>query len=77
MTTGDESQGEAANAGARCPRPPGRRPPVAELAPLPCRPRAIDWETFIAGSDRWRADARLAEELEELLPDTTEGAPPP
>jgi prevent-host-death family protein len=46
--------------------------PVAELAPLPARPRTIPWETFIEGSEDWRADAGLAKDLAELIPDTTD-----
>ena len=49
--------------------------PVAELAPLAARPRTISWETFLAGSDDWQADAGLAKDLAELLPDTTEDVP--
>jgi prevent-host-death family protein len=46
--------------------------PVAELAPLPARPRTIQWETFIVRSEDWRADPVLAQGLAELLPDTTD-----
>ena len=49
--------------------------PVAELAPLPMRPRTIPWETFLAGSEDWRADPDLAKDLAELLPDTTDDVP--
>jgi hypothetical protein len=45
---------------------------VAELAPLPVRPRTISWESFLEDSDGWRADAGLAKDLAELLPDTTD-----
>lgn len=51
--------------------------PVAELGPLPGRPRAISWETFIGGADVWRADPGLAKDLAELLPDTTDDVPVP
>jgi prevent-host-death family protein len=46
--------------------------PVAELAPLPRRPRLMPWTTFIEGSEDWRADPGMAEDLAELLPDTTD-----
>ncbi len=49
--------------------------PVAELAPLPRRPRSIKWEVFLHGSEDWRADAALAKELAVLLPDTTDDTP--
>ncbi len=51
--------------------------PVAELAPLPVRPRSIAWEAFIRGSDRRRADPGLTEELANLLPGTTDDLPLP
>jgi prevent-host-death family protein len=43
--------------------------PVAELAPLATRPRSMAWEAFLEGSDEWRADAALAEDLARLLSD--------
>jgi prevent-host-death family protein len=46
--------------------------PVAELVPLQRRARALPWMVFMEGSDRWRADPGLAQELAELLPDTTD-----
>ena len=46
--------------------------PVAELLPLPSRPRSLAWSAFIRDSDRWRADPGLAQELADLLPDTTD-----
>ena len=49
--------------------------PVAELGPLPGRPRAISWETFILRADDWRADPRMAKDLAALLPDTTDDVP--
>jgi prevent-host-death family protein len=49
--------------------------PVAELSPLPGRPRTISWESFMAGSEVWRADPELAKDLAELLPDTTDDVP--
>ena len=45
--------------------------PVAELAPLPTRPRSIPWSTFIVRSDEWRADAGLTTDLATLIPGTT------
>lgn len=49
--------------------------PVAELLPLPSRPQSMAWETFFQGSDRWRADPGLTQELADLLPDTTDDVP--
>jgi antitoxin (DNA-binding transcriptional repressor) of toxin-antitoxin stability system len=49
--------------------------PVAELVPLPKRPRSIPWEVFIQGSDRWRADPGPASDLADLLPGTTDDLP--
>jgi prevent-host-death family protein len=51
--------------------------PVAELIPLPPRPKSMDWSAFIRDSDRWRADPGLARELADLLPDTTDDFPLP
>ena len=51
--------------------------PVAELIPLPSRPRSMAWSAFIRDSDRWRADPGLARELADLLPDTTDDLPIP
>jgi prevent-host-death family protein len=48
--------------------------PVAEIGPLPSRPRMVSWEAFMANSEDWRADSRLAQDLAELLPDTTDDA---
>jgi prevent-host-death family protein len=50
--------------------------PVAELVPLPARPRSIPWEAFIEGAEDWRADSGLASELAALVPDTTDDGPP-
>jgi prevent-host-death family protein len=49
--------------------------PVAELVPLPHRPKALAWEAFIQAATDWRADSRLARDLRELLPDTTDDVP--
>ena len=49
--------------------------PVAELLPLPTRPRSMAWDAFVRGSDRWRADPGLARELADLLPGTTDDLP--
>jgi len=49
--------------------------PVAELVPLPARPRSMAWDAFIEGSEEWRADAALARDLAALLPDTTDDIP--
>lgn len=51
--------------------------PVAELAPLAARPRSMSWEAFVQGIEEWRADAGLARELADLLPETTEDVPIP
>lgn len=51
--------------------------PVAELVPLPSRPRSLTWEEFVEGSERWRADEGLARDLRALLPDTTDDVPIP
>lgn len=51
--------------------------PVAELVPLAVRPQAMSWDAFIEGTDGWRADAGLARELADLLPDTTDDVPIP
>jgi prevent-host-death family protein len=49
--------------------------PVAEIVPLPTRPRWVAWERFIQDADRWRADPGLARDLAELLPETTDDVP--
>jgi prevent-host-death family protein len=49
--------------------------PVAELVPLPRRPRSMPWEAFIEGSERWRADSGLSRQLADLLPGTTDDLP--
>jgi prevent-host-death family protein len=49
--------------------------PVAELRPLPTRPRSMDWNAFFRDSHRWRADRELAHELADLLTDTTDDIP--
>jgi prevent-host-death family protein len=49
--------------------------PVAQLSPLPLRPTSLPWGTFIQGSEGWRADPGLADELADLLPDTTDDIP--
>jgi prevent-host-death family protein len=49
--------------------------PVAELVPLPTRPSSTPWDTFFRGSDRWRADPELFQQLTELLPGTTDDVP--
>ena len=48
---------------------------VAELVPLPSRPRSISWDAFMKRSDSWRADPDLATELAQLLPGTTDDLP--
>jgi prevent-host-death family protein len=49
--------------------------PVAELVPLAARPRSMSWDAFVQGSEEWRADAALARELADLLPETTDDVP--
>ena len=49
--------------------------PVAELVPLPRRPQWIPWTAFVEERSRWQADPGLAEDLAELLPDTTDDLP--
>jgi len=49
--------------------------PVAELLPLPARPRSMAWNVFFQDSHRWRADPELAQELADLLPGTTDDLP--
>lgn len=44
---------------------------VAQLMPMPTRPTCLSRESFVANLHR-RADAGLAAELRELLPDTTD-----
>lgn len=51
--------------------------PVAELVPLAARPRSLSWQAFLEGSAEWRADAGLARELADLLPETTDDVPIP
>lgn len=51
--------------------------PVAELVPLPRRPRSMAWTDFVRGGEDWRADPGLATQLRDLLPDTTDDAPIP
>lgn len=51
--------------------------PVAELVPLAARPRFMNWDAFVQGSEEWRADAALARELADLLPETTDDVPIP
>jgi prevent-host-death family protein len=51
----------------------GRR--VAQLLPLPARPRSMAWNALFQDSYRWRADPDLARELADLLPGTTDDLP--
>ncbi len=51
--------------------------PVAELVPLATRPRSMNWDVFVQGGEEWRADAALARELADLLPETTDDVPIP
>lgn len=49
--------------------------PVAELVPLPKRERTMSWEQFSQHFAGGRADAGLAAELAELVPDSTDDVP--
>jgi prevent-host-death family protein len=49
--------------------------PVADLLPLPARPRSTAWNAFFRNSERWRADPELNQELADLLPGTTDDLP--
>ena len=51
--------------------------PVAELLPLPARPRSMTWNAFFRDGGRWRADPGLTRDLADLLPDTTDDLPIP
>jgi prevent-host-death family protein len=51
--------------------------PVTELVPLPRRPASLPWSEFIDRSEEWRADAGLAGQLRDLLPETTDDSPIP
>ena len=46
--------------------------PVAELVPLAARPSSMSWDALMHSSEDWRADAGLARDLAELLPETTD-----
>ena len=48
--------------------------PVAELRPIPTKPRWMSREAFLAGL-QFQADPGLTEELRELAPDTTDDLP--
>lgn len=50
---------------------------VAELVPLDPRPRFISREQFVAWFADAQADPGLADQLRELLPDTTDDDPFP
>lgn len=51
--------------------------PVAELVPLSSRPQSLAWDRFFRDRDRWQADPHLAQDLAELLSETTDDAPMP
>jgi hypothetical protein len=36
----------------------------------------MTWDAFLAEADHWRADPGLTKDLAELIPDTTDDAPP-
>jgi len=49
--------------------------PVAQLLPLPTRPRSMAWNAFFQDSHRWSADSDLTRDLADLLPGTTDDLP--
>jgi prevent-host-death family protein len=49
--------------------------PVAELIPLPVRPQTMTWKQFERHLEGGRADPELANDLTELLPDSTDDVP--
>ncbi len=49
--------------------------PVAELSPLPTRPRTISWQHFAEHLDAKRADPGLTRDLAGLVPDSTDDIP--
>lgn len=49
--------------------------PVALLAPLERRPRWLGRDEFVRRIGAHQADARLADEITELAPDTTDDLP--
>ena len=50
--------------------------PVAELVPLTSRPGSMAWEEFERDLREARADAALASQLADLIPDTTDDVDP-
>jgi len=46
--------------------------PTARVVPLSARPSSIPWELLAHALDRGAADSALAEQLKEMLPDTTD-----
>jgi prevent-host-death family protein len=51
--------------------------PVAELVPLPTRPRTVPWDEFRRSLEGAQADPELSAQLRELVPDTTDDLPVP
>jgi prevent-host-death family protein len=51
--------------------------PVAELVPLPVRRQSMSWTAFLQHLEGGRADAQLASDLAELVPDSTDDASAP
>lgn len=49
--------------------------PVAELIPLPTRQPTMTWEQFALQLEGSRADHGLADDLAQLLPDSTDDVP--
>jgi len=48
---------------------------VAELVPLPRRSSSVTWEEFMEGSESWKADSQLTQDLADLIPDATDDVP--
>jgi prevent-host-death family protein len=49
--------------------------PVAELVPLTSRPQLMPWADFWNDREQWQADPGLRDELDRLLPETTDDVP--
>jgi antitoxin (DNA-binding transcriptional repressor) of toxin-antitoxin stability system len=50
---------------------------VAKFVPVPHRPVFMPWDEFMRDCETWRADAGLANELRDLLKDSTDDGPLP
>lgn len=49
--------------------------PVAEMRPLPVRPRSLPWDVLFTDYEKWQADPGLAAELSALSSETTDDLP--